>query len=114
MTNRKELKEHYKKLKPDMGVFKIESRTSGNCFLFLAPDLKSLMNRSLFQLNMGSHPNRRLQNEWQEQGGNAFSIEVLERLEYDRSETKIDYSEELEILRLIWSEKLQGADQFAD
>lgn len=108
MATRKELKESYKRLKPEMGVFKVESGASGNYYLFAARDLKSQMNRCRFQLEMGSHPDRKLQSEWREQGAAGFSIEVLERLDYDKDEAKTDYSEELELLRLIWSEKLNG------
>jgi len=30
----------------------------------------------------------------------------LEKLEYDKDETKTDYSEELALLKMIWEEKL--------
>ena len=66
------------------------------------------MNRFRFQLNVGSHQNRDLQHEWNEQGADNFIIEVLDRLEYDQDELKTDYGEDLELLRLIWREKLDG------
>jgi hypothetical protein len=68
--------------------------------------MNGLMNRYRFQLGVGSHPNRALQDEWNEQGEGSFEFAVLERLEYDRDESKTDYSEELEMLHLIWTEKL--------
>lgn len=108
MNNKKELKQKYKNTKPEMGVFRIESRVSGNCYLYAAPDLKSLMNRYRFQLNVGSHQNRDLQREWSEQGADNFIVEILERLEYDKDESKTDYAEDLELLHLIWQEKLNS------
>jgi len=108
MGNKKELKQKYKNMKPEMGVFRIASRVSGICYLYAAPDLKSLMNRYRFQLSVGSHPNRDLQQEWSEQGADNFIIEILDRLEYDQDESKTDYGEDLELLRLIWQEKLAG------
>lgn len=94
-----------------MGIFRIQSRTSGNCYLYATPDLKSLMNRYRFQLGAGSHPDRALQAEWNERGGGDFDFEVLERLDYDKDESRADYSEDLELLRLIWEDKLKGAGE---
>jgi hypothetical protein len=106
VNRKKELKEKYKNTRPDMGVFKIASRVSGSCYLYSAQNMNGLMNRYRFQLGVGSHPNRALQDEWNEQGEGSFEFAVLERLEYDRDESKTDYSEELEMLHLIWTEKL--------
>lgn len=107
MTNRrKELVEAYKQMKPDMGIFRIRAREGNKCFLEVTQDLKSFINRTLFQLNMGSHPNKELQKEWTARGEEHFAVEVLEKLKYDKDETKEDYSEELAILRMVWEEKL--------
>lgn len=114
MNSKKELKEKYKNTRPEMGVFKIESRMSGSCYLYSCQDMNALMNRYRFQLGMGSHPNRALQNEWNEQGGGNFYFEILERLEYDKDESKSDYSEDLGLLHLIWAEKLKCADEIKD
>lgn len=109
MGTKKELKESYKNRKPDMGIFKIECRMSGNCYLFESKDLRSQMNRFQFQLNMGSHPNRELQKEWKEQGAAGFILEVLERLEYDGNKSKNANIKDLEFLYSIWTERLLGA-----
>lgn len=97
-----------------MGVFRIASRVSGSCYLYSSQNMNALMSRYRFQLGVGSHPNRALQNEWNEQGGSNFDFEILERLEYDKDESKSNYSEDLELLRLIWSEKLKGAGEIKD
>ena len=93
-------------MKPEMGVFAISSKTGGDCYLYAAADLKALMNRYRFQLHAGSHPNRELQAQWNMQGGSDFSIEILERLDYGKDESKTDYAEELELLYSIWEERL--------
>lgn len=111
MTDKKELKQKYKNLKPEMGVFRIESRISGNCYLYAAADLKSLMNRYRFQLDRGAHRDRELQSEWSAQGADNFIIEILERLAYDQDEAKSDYAEDLELLRLLWQDKLNIAGE---
>jgi len=108
MDRRKELKMQYKEMKPDMGLIIVRPKTGNKYFMQGTQNLKGLMNRIVFQLDTGKHPNRELQKAWQELGKNNFVVEVLEKLEYDEDETKIDYSDELAILELEWQEKLLG------
>jgi len=89
-----------------MGVFIISSSYNSKCYVEKATDLKSKMNRARFQLEFGNHPNKELQKEWKEGGEKQFTIEVLEKLGYDKDESKTDYTEELAILEMIWKEKL--------
>ncbi len=113
MDRRKELKELYKQMKPDMGIFIIRSNSKNKCYIDSTKDLKSTLNSTKFKLEAGSHPNRELQKDWKENGEMAFTIEILEKLEYDKDESKEDYSEELALLKMIWEEKLiRGGMEF--
>lgn len=107
MNRKKELKELYKNTKPDMGAFIIKSETRNKCLVEGTGDLKGSMNSARFKLNFGNHPNRELQKDWKEDGESGFTMEILEKLKYDKDETKDDYSEELSILKMIWEERLQ-------
>jgi len=106
MNRKKELKEQYSQMKPDMGIFLIRSKSSNRFHIDWTQDLKSKMNRSIFELKFGSHSNKELQKEWNELGEGNFIIEILDILEYDEDELKIDYSEELILLQMIWEERL--------
>ncbi len=106
MDRRKELKEQYKNIRPDMGIFIVYSNSNSKCFIEIARDLKSRINRTKFQLEFGNHPNKELQKEWKDLGEKSFKIEVLEKLEYDENNLKIDYTEDLALLKMIWQEKL--------
>lgn len=106
MDRRKELKELYKNRKPDMGIFIIQSNVNNKCYIEGVQDLKGVINSTKFKLDFGNHPYKELQKEWKEQGESGFTIEILENLKYDKDELKIDYSEELNILKMIWEEKL--------
>ncbi|OEH85127.1 hypothetical protein BHU72_05820 [Desulfuribacillus stibiiarsenatis] len=107
MDRKKELKEQYKQMKTDMGIFIIKSDVDNKCLLEVSQDLKARINRVKFQLKMGSYPNKDLQNAWKQHGESRFSIEILETLKYDEDESKTDYSVELEILQLVWQEKIE-------
>ena len=106
MDRKKELKELYKSMKPDMGIFMIKSNINNKCYIEVTPNLKGSINRAKFQLEMGSHFNKELQEEWNKYGKDNFTIEILEKLEYDKEESRTDYSEELDILKMVWKEKL--------
>lgn len=108
MDRKKELKEMYKQMKPDMGIFIIQSKLSDKYFLETTHNLKAKMNRARFQLEAGSYGNQELQKEWKHYGPDNFEIKVLENLRYDQDESKTDYGEELEIMRTIWEEKLSA------
>lgn len=105
-SHRKELIEQFKQMKPDMGIFWIRAKETKQYFLETSQNLKGKINSITFQLNAGAHPNQELQHEWRKLGADAFQIEILELLKYDKDESKTDYSDELAILKLLWEEKL--------
>ena len=43
--------------------------------------------------------------DWLKLGCDGFEINILEKLEYDDDESKTDYTEELELLKMIWVEQ---------
>lgn len=106
MDRRKELKEQYKQMKPQMGIFIIRSKINNKCYIQTTQDLRGVLNSTKIRLETGMHPNRELQKEWNDFGFENFTIEILENLEYDKDECKTDYREDLAILQMIWEEKL--------
>lgn len=93
-------------MKPHMGIFAIRCKLNNMCYIESTKDLKSRINSARFKLEAGSHPCRELQKEWKELGESKFTIEILENLEYDKDESKTDYSEDLALMQMIWEEKL--------
>lgn len=106
MNRRKELVEMYKQMKPDMGIFMIQCRQNQKCLLETTQNLKAKINSRTFQLQSNNHPNKELQKDWNEYGADQFEIEVLEKLKYSKDESKTDYTEELDILKMEWEDKL--------
>lgn len=106
MDRKKELKELYKQTKPQMGIFIVRSKLSNRCYIQATQDLRGVMNGAKARLGGGMHPYLELQKEWSEFGADSFSFEILETLEYDKDESKTDYTEELALLQMIWEENL--------
>jgi len=105
VDRRKELKRLARETKTEGGVFQICNTRNGKVLVHETPDLKT-MNGQRFQLEMGSHVNRELQQEWNEFGGAAFVFEVLEVLEEPET-GYFDKRDALKKLKEKWLEKLQ-------
>jgi hypothetical protein len=103
---KKALQTQYKLTKPPMGVFAVINKSANKYYLESTHNLKTSMNSIRFMLNFGSHPHRGLQTDWKTAAADGFALQVLEQLEYDKDESKTDYSDELELLKSLWIEKL--------
>lgn len=103
---KKELKDQYKRMQPQMGVFAIIHRATSRCFLDVSTDIPSMFNRLEFQLKMGMHRCKPLQADWKKDGASAFGFEVLDTLAYRDDVTRAVYMEELQTLKEMWIEKL--------
>ncbi|MBU5308310.1 GIY-YIG nuclease family protein [Clostridioides mangenotii] len=108
---KKELLLKYKEMKPDMGVYMIKSLNTGKVYLGYDKDLKGTLNSERFKLNAGGHKNKVLQKEWTKVTEKGFEIKVLEVLEYDKDESKTDYTEDLKALRDMWKDKYDVVEE---
>lgn len=104
---KKELQSQYKLMKPDMGIFAVINKNSSKYYLETTQNLKGVMNSTEFKLNGGVHPKLELQEDWQEIGSDGFEIKILEKIEYDKDESKTDYTDDLALLKMIWVDKLK-------
>ena len=102
----KELKEQYKQIPPAMGIYQIRNLNNGKIFIGSALNLKGILNSNKFQLDLGSHRNKRLQADWNEFGGTNFAFEILDEL-VEANGIDYDYKPELQILEEMWLEKLE-------
>ena len=88
-----------------MGVFRVRNTLSGQAFVGSSVDLPSMLNRQRFQLEMGVHPNRALQAEWNEMGAEAFEFEVVDTLA-PPDDLDYDPRDDLRELLEMWEERL--------
>ncbi|MGQ7278241.1 GIY-YIG nuclease family protein [Brevibacillus thermoruber] len=105
MDRRAELKQLYKEMKTEAGVYRITNRQNGKVFIGSTMNLKTV-NGTRFQLKFGSHKNSKLQQEWNEYGEDAFDIEVVERLEV-KEDKYAEAKDALKKLEEKWLEQLQ-------
>ncbi len=105
MDRKKELKQLYKEAEIPAGVYQIKNTSNQKVFIGSSMNLNG-MNGQRFQLEMGSHRNKKLQQEWQEFGAEAFVFEVLETLK-KKEEGYFDARGVLKKLEAKWLDQLQ-------
>lgn len=106
MTDRKKAVRDYKEKPRPAGVYRVQHTPSGRTLLGSSPDAPAMLNRIRFQLGTKGHPNQKLQTDWNTDGADAFSFEVLDLLPPRESEVE-DQGEELAALEELWSDKLK-------
>ncbi len=105
MDRKKELKQQYKEIKTEAGVFQVRNTRNEKILIDSTRNLKTL-NGKEFQLRSGIYPNKRLAEELLQYGPEAFVIEVLEVLE-KKEDAFFDERDALKKLQAHWIEKLQ-------
>ncbi len=105
IDHRKELIRQYKEIKIEAGVYQIKNTKNQKVFVASTPNLKT-MNGKPMMLRGGVHKNKKLQEEWNKFGEEAFVFEVLEVLK-EKEEGYFDKTGELKKLEKKWLEKLQ-------
>ena len=101
---RNELLEQYKQIKTYIGIIQIKNNVNGKIFIDTCSNLKNRWFTLKWNLDMGRHPNSKLQKDWNELGQDAFAYEVLEKKEADKVD---DIRWELKKMKKKWLEKLQ-------
>ena len=106
MIDKKELKRQYKESLPPMGIFQFKNNESGKIFVGSSPNLPGKKNSIEFQLKMGSHMNKELQEDYKLLGPDKFIFEILDHLE-PKEGVDYDYTEDLSALLELWIDKLE-------
>ena len=107
--DKKELKKQYAQSIPPMGIFQVRNLVNEKLFIDSGLNLEGKINRTKFQLKLGSHRNRALQEDYNKMGPENFAFEVVDRLK-PKDDLKMDYTDDLKMLETLWLEKLQPFD----
>ena len=108
--NKKELKKQYIQTVLPMGVFQVKNLISGKIFIDSGLNVQGKINSCRFQLSLGSHMNKALQEDFNQTGINNFSFEIIDYLK-PKEDMKMNYTDDLKLLEEIWIEKLQPFDK---
>lgn len=106
-ARRRELKAAYREALPDAGVYRIRNSVNGKSLIGSTTSLTSLENKLAFgkSQNMPGVLDHRLRADARQTGMDAFSIEVLERLDVTSEMTDEQIRSDLTVLEQLWREK---------
>jgi hypothetical protein len=93
---------------PVMGVWCIRDHSTGKVRVAASRNVPGAINRAQFELRLGAHADKALQEEWKGSDAGRFSFEVIERVN-ERSDPAFDYAGELQALLAWYREQLEGA-----
>jgi hypothetical protein len=106
--DRKALARAYKESRRPMGVYCVRNLHTGDALIGRSTDLPSILNRERASLRLGGHPNRRLQQDWNVLGPDAFAFEVLDTLAWPDDAPDFDPTSDLVLLESMWRERMQA------
>ncbi|MED4887682.1 GIY-YIG nuclease family protein [Lysinibacillus sp. FSL R7-0073] len=104
MDHKKELKEMYKDMKIEAGVFTMTNTQTDKVFVGSFNNLKRL-NGFQFMLKTNTHTNKELQADYNLFGQDAFEVKIVEYLK-KKEEGYFDAKKELEKLEQKWLDTL--------
>lgn len=89
-----------------MGIFQIRNMANEKVFVVAGLNLRGIINRHRFELEMGSHANTGLQADWNDLGSQGFAFEILDQMQ-PRDDPNYDSRRDLASLKELWLEKLR-------
>ena len=106
MKTRKEIHREYKERVKPAGVFQVRNMANGKVLLGSSLNLEGPLNKHRFMLKINGHPNKELQQDWNELGPDQFSFEILETVQISDN-PNFNLKDELTLLEEVWLEKVQ-------
>jgi len=106
---KKEIIAEYKERKILGGIFVIRNSDTGKILLDSTTNLQGAKNLFEFSKKTGSCGILKLQSDWTAIGKEKFVFDVLEELEKGETQTLKEYKDDLEVLKLMWKEKMANA-----
>ena len=102
--NKKELINEYKQREIEMGIIKIHNNITGYSYIDVCNDLYKPFEGIKFRLGLGRVKVKSFQEEWNKYGENAFTFEIVERLDSKKEDSEEQKSDDLNELLKLWLE----------
>lgn len=89
-----------------MGIYAVRDQETGNVLIGSSTNVDGAINRAQFELRLGSHRNKMLQDAWTRGGAQRVTFEILDMVK-ERSDPDFDYAEELRTLEQLYRDELE-------
>jgi len=110
--HKRKLVNEYKQRKLIGGVYKITNSLTKMYLLGHATDIKAMQNRFDFSASTGSCILPKLQKDWRETEGKAFTFEILDTIEMKEGQSQAEFIDELKTLEEICRGNLDSSQEY--
>jgi hypothetical protein len=107
-AKRKELARQYKERKITGGIYLIKNSLGGKSVLGSTTDIQGSRNRFDFSKKTGLCADKRIEDEWNRLGADAYSFDALEEITKNETQTDREFERDLADYKELWREKLSG------
>ena len=101
----RELRRSYKENPLTAGVYAVRNLVNGRLLVASSPNPEGALQRHRFELQLGGHRDRLLQQDWKQFGPGAFRFELLDRLKKN-DDPAYDVDADLATLLALWQAEL--------
>lgn len=105
-TRQRQLSRDYKDNPPPCGVYAIRCAAAGIVFVQGGMNVHGAIHRNRFELRMGTHSNRRLQQAWKTHGEAAFGFDVIDIVKRREDAPHADLRPQLAELIALWQSEI--------
>jgi len=106
MKSRKDINREYIERPKPAGVFQVKNVAKNKVLLGSSLNLEGSLNKHRFMLKIGSHTNKALQQDWNEEGQDKFTFDILEMVKV-KDDPNFNLNDELTLLEQVWLEELE-------
>ena len=103
--SKKDLKEQYKNRVIIGGVYCVKCSDTDNRWTRATTDMQGSKNRFAFSVSTNSCPETCMIEAWKQFGATAFSFEILEEIKKKETQTAREFSDDVNTLLELWTEK---------
>ncbi|MBN2260624.1 MAG: GIY-YIG nuclease family protein [Clostridiales bacterium] len=107
IKSRKEMAAEYKGKLTTGGVYAIKNTKNDKLLLDCTTDIVSMKNRFEFIKKTDTVFSMKLQEDWKKYGKEVFEFVIIEEIEQNEKQTKIEYKKDVELLKEIWVENMK-------
>lgn len=106
--SKKDLKEQYKNRVIIGGVYCVKCNSNSNLWIRATKDMQGSKNRFVFSVSTNSCPEMCMLEAWKQFGASDFSFEIIEEIQKKETQTEREFSDDVNTLLEIWTEKLRS------
>lgn len=111
-ASRKELLRAFRERAEIGGVYAFVNKTSGKRLILSTTNIDKAASQLEFARSTGLCVHPLVEADWKASGGSAFSLEILERLRREETQTDEEFGDDVRALESLWKERFDAKELY--